>query len=125
MFNELTENEREKKWQRQDDARTLARAEAIRADKNRLAQAKIGAREILEEDGDRIESLAKIANMKVSAVTGSSKKRNVVHKGWFYKTNAIEYNIYSIFIAENKEEVIEERRKYYAKTFVGRSIGVS
>ena len=81
MFNELTENEREKKWQRQDDARTLARAEAIRADKNRLAQAKIGAREILEEDGDRIESLAKIANMKVSAVTGSSKKRNVVHKG--------------------------------------------
>ena len=81
MFNELTENEREKKWQRQDDARTLARAEAIRADKNRLAQAKIGAREILEEDGDRIESLAKIANMKVSSVTGSSKKRNVVHKG--------------------------------------------
>ena len=81
MYNELTENEREMKWKRQDDARILARAEAIKADKNRLAQAKIGAREILEEDGDRLESLAKIANMKVPNATGSSKKRNVIHKG--------------------------------------------
>lgn len=81
MYNEIVENEREARWKRQEDARTLARAEAIKADKNRLAQAKVGAREILEEDGDRIESLSKIANMKVPNVTGSSKKRNVVHKG--------------------------------------------
>lgn len=81
MFNEVVADEREKKWQRQEDARILARAEAIKADKNRLAQAKLGAREILEEDGERLESLSKIANMKVPNVTGSSKKRNVTHKG--------------------------------------------
>ena len=34
--------EEEKRWQRRDDARTLARAEEIRADKERLNQAHIG-----------------------------------------------------------------------------------
>lgn len=74
------ENERERKWKRQDDARILARAEAIKADKNRLAEAKLGAREILEENGERIESLSKIAEMKVPNVGVSIKKRNVIHK---------------------------------------------
>lgn len=81
MYNELIANEEEKKWQRKEDARILARAEEIKADKGRLAQAKIGAREILEEDGNRLENLSKVANMKVPNVIGSSKKRNVTHKG--------------------------------------------
>ena len=36
----------ELKWQRRDDARTLARAEEIKADKERYDGAKIGAKEI-------------------------------------------------------------------------------
>ena len=40
----------ELKWQRRDDARTLARAEEIKADKERYDGAKIGAKEILDEE---------------------------------------------------------------------------
>ena len=81
MFNEISANEREKKWRRMDDARILAKAEEIKADKSRLVEAKIGAREILDEEGVKLDSLGKIAKMKVPNVTGSSKKRNVIHKG--------------------------------------------
>ena len=38
----------ELKWQRRDDAHTLARAEEIKADKERYDGAKIGAKEILD-----------------------------------------------------------------------------
>ena len=44
-------SEEEKKWQRREDARILARAEEIKADKERLKNAHIGAKEILEEEG--------------------------------------------------------------------------
>lgn len=55
-------SEDEKRWQRRDDARTLARAEEIRADKERLNQAHIGAKEILAEEAERLKGLSKIAS---------------------------------------------------------------
>lgn len=54
-------SEEEKKWQRRDDARILARAEEIKADKERLKNAHIGAREILEEEAQRLKGLSKVA----------------------------------------------------------------
>ena len=54
----------ELKWQRRDDARTLARAEEIKADKERYDGAKIGAKEILEEETARLNGLNKVAGRK-------------------------------------------------------------
>jgi len=51
----------EKKWRRQSDARTLAEAEVIKADKQRLAEAKEGARELLHERQKDLSGLAKVA----------------------------------------------------------------
>lgn len=44
----------EEKYKRQNDARTLADARVIQADKERLEAAKIGAQEITEEEVKRI-----------------------------------------------------------------------
>lgn len=55
-------NEEEKKWQRRCDARTLAEAEAIKADRQRFNEAQIGAKEILQEEADRLRSLSKVAS---------------------------------------------------------------
>ena len=65
-------SEDEKKWQRRDDARTLARAEEIKADKERYKGAMIGAKEILEEETKRLNGLTKVAGKK----SNSSKKYN-------------------------------------------------
>ena len=54
-------SEEEKKWQRREDARILARAEEIKADKERLKNAHIGAKEILEEEAQRLKGLSKVA----------------------------------------------------------------
>lgn len=52
------------RWQRRDDARTLAEAERIKADKARYAGAIIGAREIASEEIERVKGIAKVAGMK-------------------------------------------------------------
>lgn len=54
-------SEEEKKWRRRDDARTLAEAEQIKADKERYSAAQVGAKEILKEEADRLKGLSKIA----------------------------------------------------------------
>ena len=61
MYDVSRVSEEEKKWQRRDDARILARAEEIKADKERLKNAHIGAREILEEEAQRLKGLSKVA----------------------------------------------------------------
>ena len=60
MYPMMTEED--KKWQRREDARTLARAEEIKADKERLKNAHIGAKEILEEEAERLKGLSKVAH---------------------------------------------------------------
>ena len=59
-----TKSADELRWEARDDARTLARAEEIKADKERLSRAKEGAKEILKEEADRLKGLSKIATNK-------------------------------------------------------------
>lgn len=54
----------ELKWQRRSDARTLAEAEQIKADKERYKGAIIGAKEIASEEIARVQGIAKVAGMK-------------------------------------------------------------
>lgn len=58
----------ELRWRRQDDARTLARAEEIKADKARYQEAINGAKEIAKEEISRVKGIARIANMKTPEV---------------------------------------------------------
>ena len=51
----------EKKWQREDDARTLGRAEEIKVDKKRLAGAKKEAKVMANADDKRLAALRKVA----------------------------------------------------------------
>lgn len=55
-------SEEDRRWQRQADARTLANAEQIKADKKRYSEAQKGAKEILQEEARRLEGLSKIAS---------------------------------------------------------------
>lgn len=55
-------SEEELRWQRRSDARTLAEAEEIKANKERYEQAKVGAKEILEEEANRLRGLSKVVN---------------------------------------------------------------
>ncbi len=51
-------------WRRRSDARTLAEAEQIKADKERYQGAVLGAREIAQEEIARVQGIAKVAGMK-------------------------------------------------------------
>ena len=54
----------ELRWRRRSDARTLAEAEQIKADKERYQGAIIGAKEIAQEEIARVQGIAKVAGMK-------------------------------------------------------------
>lgn len=54
----------ELKWRRRSDARTLAEAEQIKADKERYNGAILGAKEIAKEEIERVKGIAKVANMQ-------------------------------------------------------------
>lgn len=51
----------EAQWRKEDDAHTLARAEEIKADKARFAGAQQAAQQMIEEQKQRVNSLAKVA----------------------------------------------------------------
>lgn len=51
----------EEKWKAECDARTLAEAEVIKADKQRLAKAQSAAKEMIKETQLRTRGLAKVA----------------------------------------------------------------
>lgn len=57
-------NEEEARWRRRSDARTLAEAEQIKADKERYNGAILGAKEIAKEEIERVQGIAKVAGMK-------------------------------------------------------------
>ena len=48
-------------WEIRDDARTLARAEEIKADKERLADAQMMAKKIAQEEINRMNGMLKVA----------------------------------------------------------------
>ena len=54
------------KWRRREDARVLAKAEQIKADKERYKGAIIGAKEIAKEELEKIRGISRIAGTKVS-----------------------------------------------------------
>ena len=54
----------ELKWRQRSDARTLAEAEQIKADKERYQGAILGAKEIAKEEIERMQGIAKVAGMK-------------------------------------------------------------
>ena len=65
-------NDEEARWRRRSDARTLAEAEQIKADKERYQGAIIGAKEIASEEIKQAESIAKVAGMKLPKVPQSA-----------------------------------------------------
>jgi len=75
MIARAAELREQKKWQREDDARTLARAQEITDNKARhngaIREAKIMAR----EDAKRVAAMKKVAAKKVVPKT-APKKRN-------------------------------------------------
>lgn len=64
MYNRAVMSDEEQRWRQRDDARTLAQAEAIKADKERYAGAIVGAKEIAKEELERVQGIAKVAGMK-------------------------------------------------------------
>lgn len=65
----------ELKWRRRSDARTLAEAEQIKADKERYQGAILGAKEIAQEEIARVQGIAKVAGMQAPKIP---KADNVV-----------------------------------------------
>lgn len=76
MMNVRPIDPEELKWQRRDDARTLARAEEIKADKERYDGAKIGAKEILAEETTRLNGLTKVAGKRPSRTQQQQQEDN-------------------------------------------------
>ena len=88
-------SEEEARWRRRDDARILAQAEEIKADKDRLREAHKGAQEILEEEAQRLRGLSKIASntpagetlkQVVKKAERTARKKTVDNpatRGWF------------------------------------------
>lgn len=61
-------SDEEARWRRRSDARTLAEAEQIKADKERYQGAVLGAKEIAQEEIERVKGIAKVAGMKAPQV---------------------------------------------------------
>lgn len=80
MYNTAMSPE-EKKWRRQSDARTLAEAEVIKADKERLAEAKEGARELLSERQKDLNGLAKVAQSSRQHTNRGGQKQSPSNGG--------------------------------------------
>lgn len=72
-------SDEEARWRRRSDARTLAEAEQIKADKERYQGAIIGAKEIASEEIKQAESIAKVAGMKLPKVPKNEPQQNVVY----------------------------------------------
>lgn len=78
----------ELRWRRRSDAETLARAEQIKADKERYQGAILGAKEIASEELARVRGIAKVAGMKTPSVL----KEEVVDKGNTIPSNTQPFN---------------------------------
>lgn len=64
----------EKKWQAQDDARTLATAEAIKNDAARMRAAKREAKKMAEEQEQQAMAMKTIAQQTVNKTKRGKKK---------------------------------------------------
>lgn len=73
-------NTDELKWRARDDARTLSRAEEIKADKARLEYAKKEAQTMMEERAKELRGLCKVAGVSNVATPTTNTRRDIVHK---------------------------------------------
>jgi hypothetical protein len=64
----------EKKWQAQDDARTLAMAEAIKNDTARMRAAKREAKKMAEEQEQQAMAMKTIAQQTINKTKQGKKK---------------------------------------------------
>ena len=67
----------EKKWRIRSDARTLAEAQEILADKERHAGAVKAAQQMVADDMKRFNAMKKVAGTKVSSESISVGSKNV------------------------------------------------
>ena len=67
----------EKKWRIKSDARTLAEAQEILADKERHADAVKAAQQMVADDMKRFDAMKKVAGTKVSSESISVDSKNV------------------------------------------------
>ena len=58
----------DKRWQAQDDARTLASANVIREDPDRMSAAQTMAKEMAEEDREKAKAMGKVARGQQTTV---------------------------------------------------------
>lgn len=72
----------ELKWRRRSDARTLAEAEQIKADKERYNGAILGAKEIAQEEIARVQGIAKVAGMKTPQAPKVEPQTTVQNLGY-------------------------------------------
>ena len=75
----------ELKWRRRSDARTLAEAEQIKADKERYKGAILGAKEIANEEIERVKGIAKVAGIKTpnapkEAIVDNNKSTEIFNR---------------------------------------------
>lgn len=77
------------RWRARDDARTLARAEEIKSDPERMKLARQSANEILKEEADRLKGLSKVVGKK----TPKSKEQEVPQR----RTSATRNNMFGSF----------------------------
>jgi hypothetical protein len=81
----------ERKWQAENDARTLAEAEQIKEDKTRLEAAQSAAKRMLEEEEERTRAMRKVARKK--RATGSTGVRKNVEAKKREKPKKYKFNI--------------------------------
>ena len=75
-------NDEEARWRRRSDARTLAEAEQIKADKERYQGAVLGAKEIAQEEIERVKGIAKVAGMKAPQVPKNVEPQSTTQGGF-------------------------------------------
>lgn len=67
---------REKRWQAEDDARTLANAEVVRNDPSRLVRAKNAARRIAKHEKEQAQAMTHVVNnVKGVSTLGDDKDK--------------------------------------------------
>lgn len=64
------------KWRARSDARTLAEAEEIKADRQRMALAQKEAKSMVEERQSELKNMSKVAGKQI-APTSNTKNRSV------------------------------------------------
>lgn len=95
-MNNVAKSAEELRWQGRDDAYTLSRAEAIKADKDRYANAQKEARSMLAEREEELNGLRKVSGRKTKQTpidTKGTKVTKETSNPWGRDPFSIQLNI--------------------------------